>query len=1056
MDKLKFPFILFVVGLVLGLPSARLEGRESRIKFDRILVSHGLSQSSIQVIIQDSRGFMWFGTEDGLNKYDGNRFTVYRNDPENPLTLGDNEIVSLCEDAGGTLWIGTNNGLDCFNREKETFSHFRRDREDKHSLGSSYVTGILEDSAGTLWVGTNGGGLCRMNREKKGRITFTRYLYSEKEKNCIASDTIWVMHESPLQPGVLWVTTFDGLSKLSQNKDGKVVFENFVHDPKDPRSLSQNNLISICEDKDGLLWLGTASGGVCTFDRNSKLFTHYIHNPGDSSSLSSNNACRVFTDADNNIWVGTYSGGLNKFLRGKNEFIHFKNEPLDPQSLSQNDVFSIYQDRSGVMWVGTVVGLNKFSSSSNRFAHYRNAPTDPDSIQSNDVWALYEDSAGSLWAGTVDGLFRMVRNKAGKETFSRSKLMTFGDANGLANGSISAIYEAPSEPGVLWVGSSDGLSRMEINGKKRFTNYKYRKGQPGIASKEVACIFEDRDTDLWVGTLNGLTRMRRDPRDKKKFSFDNYVYIPKDTTSLYGYEIKKIIQDRNGTLWLASDYGISSIYTDKEGKVRFKNYFHDPKKPKGLCNNQVFALCEDRAGILWVGTNQGLNRFDPSTGVFQHYLEKHGLANDVIYGVLEDKKGNLWLSCNKGLMKFNLLTGHIRNYDMQEGVQSNEFNGGVYFKGKSGRMYFGGINGFNAFFPDRLRDNDIIPPIVLTDFQVFTQSAAFGPDLRLTKHINEVSRIVLSHRDYVFSLEFASLDYHIPAKNRYAYMLEGFEDDWNYCGKRRFATYTNLDPGDYVFKVKGTNNDGIWNKNGISIKVRIVPPFWKTHWFRLAMVVFLSGIVFFIYKLRVRNIQQQRVKLQQLVDKRTEELRAANNQLERLAEEDGLTGLYNHRTFIEKLDKECRIAERRKHSVSLIMLDVDFFKIYNDSYGHQAGDECLARLGELLRETVKRPSDFSVRYGGEEFVVVLPDTGLEGAIHVAQGFKKALAEAAIPFDQSCLSDRVTVSMGVSTFLPSDEYTSSILILSADTALYQAKSGGRNRIFVFNTDNAVES
>ncbi|MCP4150772.1 MAG: diguanylate cyclase, partial [bacterium] len=1005
-----------------------LEAQKSRLKFSHIKVSDGLSQSSVQTILQDRNGFMWFGTQDGLNKYDGYTFTVYRRAPDNPASLVDNDVLSLCEDRSGTLWVGTRNGLSAFNHQQETFTSFRRKKKKKNWLLSNEIAVIFEDSSATLWLGTNNGGLCKVERNKSGKTQFISYKHEKKNPQSLACDTIWAIYEAPFEPGVLWVGTHEGLSRLSHDKDGNVVFDNYYHDPKAPGSLSNNCVVAILEDRKGTLWIGSDGGGLDSFDRNSKKFTHYANRPEDPGSISSSKVWHIFEDLEGTLWLGTYGGGLNRFDLASQRFVHYKNDPQDHSSLARNEIWTIYQDRSGVIWVGTDIGISKFLPSADRFHHYRRDTNDPGSLKDNDIWALSETRKGTLWVGTGSGLFRLDKSKPGQEVFVHYKANPDA-ANSLPSNEIQAMCESQLEAETLWIGTYGGLSRLKLkpNGKTVITNFTHEKGNPNsLIHDQIYCLLEDRSHDLWIGTYAGLSRLKQ---ENGTVTFLNYKYEMKKKNGLVYSETQALYQDRSDSLWIGTSGGLSRMYTDPRGKTKFNNYRYSPKKPGSLCSDNISAIYEDSAGVLWIGTDQGINRFNREKKTFTHYWEKHGLSNSMIYGLLEDKRGHLWISTNKGLSVFNTQRMTFKNYDERDGVQSNEFNLGAYFKNTSGRMYFGGINGFNAFYPERIIDNPNIPQLAITDFQIFAQSVkpGPGPGARLNTHINTARELVLSYKDHVFSFEFAALDYRIPGKNLYAYKMENFDSNWNYTGNRRFAGYTNLDHGEYVFRVKGSNNDGTWNDKGISMKITIVPPFWKTLWFRTLVSLFLMALVYFLYKMRVKNIQSQKIRLQKLVDQQVEELKEANLELNRLAREDDLTQIYNHRTFMELLEKECKLAERNNLPVSIIMVDVDFFKIYNDSYGQRAGDDCLVRLAAILKNSVKRPSDFVARYGGAEFVVVIPGTDIDGVIYIARQIKKKIREAAIPFEKSVCSDYVTTSMGVSTFVPSKEYSSSILL-----------------------------
>ena len=888
--------------------SEYLYGQERDIKFECISLEQGLSQSSVYCILQDRKGFMWFGTEDGLNKYDGYEFTVYKPSPGAPHSLSNNYIFTLYEDREGVIWVGTRyGGVNKFDPAKEIFTPYQHDLNNPNSLSDDNISFIFEDQGGALWIGTRYGGLNRFDRDTK---TFTRYQNDPDDSYSLSHNNAFCIHED--RSGVLWVGTGDGgLNKLvlpvpsysGSEAEGlnpqKDRFIHYTHDPNNPHSLSHNTVAVIHEDESGIFWIGTWGGGLNKFDREKETFVHYKHDPNDPNSLSNDYVYKIYEDKSGVLWIGTFGGGLNKlvlpvpsssgseaegFETKKETFTHYRNDPNDPNSLSNDQVLSIYEDRSSLLWIGTRGGgICKFDPSKRKFAHYQRNPDDPNSLSQNNIYAICDDleEMGSvIWIGTRDrGLNKLVLSKA--EGFNREK-QTFTlychDPTNTNTLSLDNIYVIEKDrTGILWIGAyGGGLNKFDPE-NEIFTHYRNDPDDANSLSRDrIFAICQDKKGVLWIGTEDGgLNRF-----DPEKESFVCFKNDSDDPNSLADNTVRAIYESSIETdpiLWIGTHGGLDKFDIKKS---HFTHYRNDPTSLNSLSNNRVLSIHEDKSGTLWIGTGGGgLNKFDIEDETFRHYREKDGLPNEVIYGILEDDHGYLWLSTNNGLSKFNPRMETFKNYDVRDGLQSNEFNSGACYKSQSGEMFFGGINGFNVFHPDSIRDNLHIPPIVFTKFQIFNQSVKIGVDSPLQQNIADTKEITLSYKDDVFSFEFASLDYHIPERNHYAYMMEGFEDDWNYVGTRRFATYTNLDPGRYVFRVKGSNNDGVWNEDGVSLKIKIVPPFWRTWWFRIILVALVGGTIFGWYENRIRSIKVQRKKLEIQVAERTKELAAKTQEL---------------------------------------------------------------------------------------------------------------------------------------------------------------------------------
>jgi diguanylate cyclase (GGDEF)-like protein len=1003
-------------------------GKNLISQFTHLLPEDGLSQNQIFSIIQDNRGFIWIGTLDGLNKFNGYTCKIIKKDPLRELTLSDNNILSMCVDNNGIIWIGTEGGgLNRLDPVTEKFKVFKNNRSDPSSLPNDFVRVIYTDSTGFLWIGTDGGGLCRLDPVSGKFHPIPLYGQDAGDKNKNYIKAIAQDYE-----GDLWVGTAGGLLQIDI-KTEKI--ECYNHRLDDPHGLSHNLVEALLIDKKGTLWVGTFNG-LNRLVKDNKTF-EYIHlNNGISPDIRSPQISSLFEDSQGQIWIGTNGNGLHQISQKQEIITHYTLDLTDPESLSDNNINTIFEDKSGVLWFGTERGVNKLSARRKVFNNVKNRPLDENSLSDNGVWNIFEDHQGTLWVGTEFGLNQMDTKRGTFKKFFHEP----DNPNSLSHNTVRAIFEDSNQN--LWIGTDGGGLNLYDRRKNKFSSYKSVPGDPkSISSNQLRYIYEDKAHSLWIGTVDGGLNLWN-PIEK---NFTVYLNDPADPDSLGNNNVYTILEDSKGIFWVGTLGGLS--YLDrKTGK--FKTFRHTISDPHSISDNGIGCVFEDSKHNLWIGTDRGINLFNRENDTFSSYTMADGLPNDFIYGILEDNQGYLWLSTNRGLSRFNVRTRSFRNYDYYDGLQGQEFNAGAYLKSKDGTLYFGGLNGFNYFLPGQLKDNIFIPPVVLTAFRKFNIPSNLG------KVVSEVEKIKLSYKDNSFSFEFAALDYNAPEKNQYMFKMDGFDSDWQMNGNQRHTTYTNLDPGVYTFRVKGSNNDGVWNESGFAVQIEITPPFWKYSWFKIVVLILASGALLFFYRSKIRKIKKQTRRLEKLVSERTQQLQAANAELERLAKEDGLTGIANFRTMQNYLSVEIKRSQRSKEPISFIMLDVDHFKIYNDEYGHLAGDECLIKLARILDSTVNRPSDLVARYGGEEFAIILPNTDVQGAIFIAGKIKGNIMKAKIPFTKAPKTSFLTASLGVATFIPSKKMETTSLISAADQALYKAKNKGRNRIHIYNTDETL--
>lgn len=839
-------FGIIILGL-LGIAS----GRSDSIRFKHISLDDGLSQNSVFCILQDSKGFMWFGTQDGLNKYDGYNFTIYKREPGNRNSLNGARVNALCEDPSGILWIGTDSGLNRFDPRTETFYRYRTTPNTPDGLNNPTINALCPDRRGALWIGTNGGGLSRLTHEPGGKETFTHFKGTPGYAASQGGDFVTSIIED--QSGTIWAATFGGLIKFDPASEA---FTCFRHSSDDPNSLNSNRLTVVYEDRSGLLWIGTNGDGLNIFDRKNGTFVHYPAEPDVPGGLGSGVIYCIHEDQSGVLWVGTLQGGLNRFDKRSESFTRFSRNPRDPYSLSNNSITTIYEDRSRILWMGTPGGgLNKFDRD-HKFDHYKADPDNPAGLSDSFAYAILEDRSGILWIGTSDaGLDKFDRRK---DTVTNYRWDP-NDPGSLGANLVRAVYEDSS--GVIWVGTwGAGLNKFNRE-TETFTRYTSDPFDPrSLSGNLIITILEDRKGRFWVGTLGGglnrfdretgtSTRYRHDPANLQSLS-DDLVYCLYESPS------------EPGIIWIGTRSGGLNRFDPDEGT--WERFRENPDDPRSLSSNDIVSLLEDSSGTFWVGTyGGGLNKLiRKKKGRWEcvRYTEKNGLVNNAIYGVLEDPEGCLWISSNRGLTRFDPKTETFKNYTPADGLQGNEFNGGAYFKSKRGEMFFGGLNGVNAFFPSKLlRKNPYVPPVVITTLKLFNNPvpvARASDESPLREALPWAEELRLSYKQNVLSFEFAALDFTTPGSNQYAYKMEGFDEDWVYTGSgHRLASYTNLAPGEYVFRVRGSNNDGIWNEEGASLRVMITPPYWATWWFRSFLAFAVIGLVFIWYRRRLKNVR---------------------------------------------------------------------------------------------------------------------------------------------------------------------------------------------------------
>lgn len=832
------------------------------IRFEQISLEEGLSQSVVNAILQDSQGFLWVGTDDGLNRYDGYNFKIYKPDSNNPFSISDRTITAIIEDEKGFLWIGTRaGGLNRYDPITGQFTHYFANSANAKSIASNQISDLALDETG-LWIGTNRG-LDYLDFESN---SFTHY--NDTTNSPIKLSNINITDILKASSGLLWVGTINGgVTVLDQKQN---TFTVYSYDKNDVRSLSHNRVLSLAEGENGEIWVGT-SNGLNQFIPLGNYFVRYRNSKSSITSLAGNIVYSIFFDSSGSVWVGT-NNGLDRLDTLTKQFAHHQAQANISNSLSSNDVFTIYEDASGVLWIGTYGGgLNKYNRQQDRFAYYRHNPNNPNSLSSNFIFPILADDKGMIWIGTLDnGLNRFDPRRKTFVTYQHnpSSLST------LDNNTVISLFE--DKNGVLWVGTGSALNRYNASANT-FSSYQPTEMISADNTRfSVFCMYEDSEQNFWVGSSGGLLLFDREDNIFTQYQSEG---SPRGS-GLSNIKINAILEDKEQNLWIGtSDNGLKRLNLKND---EITSYGYDPEYGSALKSNTILSMYQDSKGRLWVGTHGGgLSLYNPQDDAFTHFTENEGLPNNVIYGILEDEAGNLWLSTNFGISKFNPEKKIFRNFTANDGLQSNEFNQNAFAKDKNGLMYFAGINGLNVFEPQEIVDSAYAPKIALTSLTL--DGETFTNNERTIEHLETIT---ITYPQDSFEFEFSAFAFEQPAKNQYAYMLKDFDADWINIGTQHNGRYTNLSGGTYTLLLRGSNSDGVWSEQTQAIKVIVVPPYWETWWFRALLVLFAGAVITGGLRWRVKSVENRNRELERLVRKRTLDLEKRNTEIEALYQAD--------------------------------------------------------------------------------------------------------------------------------------------------------------------------
>ena len=816
------------------------------VKFDHLTVEDGLSNGAVYAILQDSRGFMWFGTRFGLNRYDGLEFKVFGHDPKNPNSLPGYQVTAICEDWTGAIWVGTfNGGLAKFDRKTEQFTNYFQDSADPNTISSNFITAIYEDSQQNLWVGTENG----LNKYNRNQNSFITYYHDPVDSQSICDNRITSFCEIP--SGTLWIGTKSGsLIKIDLKSS---FIENLQDNPFRPTKAATNIITSLVGDpNENILWVTMFPIGLIKVKLNNMEINFYRISTDDPNMASTNGLFSSVMDENGNLWMGSVDG-VTFFNPTREEYVYNRFDEYNPFSVSDYVIQKTYIDNQGILWVGTASkGVDKFNPKRLRFDHIKQSEKNPEGFQGTNVFSFDEDKEGLIWIGAtpkgtnrfdpISGTFKYYQSDdSDPEVWSRNYVK-------------QVLVDHYNK---IWIGTfAAGLFELDPI-TENINHYRHVPDQPrSISDNDIYALYETMDGTLWVGTQGGgLNRFNRESG-----SFTHFTHDPSDTLSISSNDIYVIFEDHSGTLWIGTaDGGLNRYEPLSES---FTALLVSDENRNSISSNCVLSLFEDARNNLWIGTRSGgLNKLNPDRKTFSILDLGDEPSNLEIASILQDDDGFLWLGTTNGILKADPDSGLVNSYHVKDGLQSSQFYYSSSLKDSRGYFYFGGVNGFNRFHPDSIVNNNHLPPVVITDFKINYEEVPIGlrDDGRiiLKESITQTKELTLTHNDKTVSFTFAALDYSDPARNRFAYYLEGFDDNWIQAGFRRFVTYTSLAPGQYTFQVKASNNDGVWNHKGVSLAITVLPPFWKTWWFILCEILLLGAIVSAGFFMRLRAVEKR-------------------------------------------------------------------------------------------------------------------------------------------------------------------------------------------------------
>lgn len=983
------------------------------------LESLGPESQAILSLLQDRQGFLWIGTvEGGLFRYDGHSAVRYANDPADPASLPGGRVSTLFGDAKGRIWVGTDEGLARYDPSHNSF--VRHLPPGSHSR-ERIVRRIISDGGQGLWIGS-WGGLQHFDPDT-GR--FERHQANPLLPGALARNDINAVAAD--DKGGVWAATWPG--GLDYRAPGQSAFQHLRVDTPERPDAKLNDVRALLHDPGGQLWIGT-DAGIVVWQSGTPWSTRR-HLDGPSGRVNN-----FDLDSTGAIWVSTRTEGLQRWDAGARRGQSYRHRAEDSHSLPSNSINAALEDRSGTLWVASFTdGVSRANIGNYGFERILPRDVSPNGAHSsNFVRSLGAAPQGRIWLGVDDGLILF-------DPASRSLVRHYrADARrpgALGHNSIYSLYQQPDGP--LWVGTSKGLDRLDRQDGP-FTPVRF----DTPANNFINTVVPGRGGVLWLGTGGSL--IRYDPAGGAP---QFYAHDDANPASRGADDASAVLEDSQGRLWVGGFYRGGGLDLLDRASGNFLHYRHNAADPRTLSNDKITSLYEDMYGSVWIGTARGLNRMTPTRDgkvAFRRYLEPGSPGPIQIEAIQSDRTGILWISTVKGLSRLDPSSGVFTHYSADDGLTEGLYLGSST-RGTDGTLYYGGSTGITVVNPALPLRAPSPPQAAITDIRIFERSLnqlPRPPDVTLRGDVTAPQSLTLPWSASVLAIEFAALHYAGPRHNSYAYRLEGFDEAWVRADARHpVASYTNLYPGSYRFHLRASSNKGLESEE-IVLPIVVTPPFWQTWWFRTgaALLTLLLGAL--AYRARVRRLTRHAHRLEALVAVRTEELEQSNRKLQALSATDGLTGLANRRSFDEAFAREWARALRNGTPLAVAMVDVDFFKLYNDHYGHQAGDDCLRQVAAALGASVQRATDLAARYGGEEFILIAPATSCADALTIAERSRAALATLALAHARSPLG-HVTISIGVAAVVPAQDKRAAALLLAADQALYRAKAGGRNRV-----------
>ncbi len=993
-------FTLFLAPLTHAIDSAQWE-------IHPVLVEDGLPDSTVFSIVQDRTGFIWFGTTNGIARYDGYEFRLFQHDPNNIQTISSNNAGNLFVDSRNRLWIGTfGGGLNRIDLNSGELTVFPYTGDTDEIRVSENVQTLFEDRDGTVWIGTANG---LFNITSDDRISF--YGHDPDDTSSLSHPRVWDILQAT--DGSYWVGTSNGLSQL---KPGQTGFTNHYLPAEIQTEDSADEFRTLLQDRSGNIWIGSSTG-LHSFDPVSQEFRRYT--PHDSgikiNRIESIQAGRMLIATNN----GVYDFDMNRRVFGRDE-----NDNSIWHIFPDRDIRDILKDESGLLWLSTrYSGVLKIDISGNPITHHnRYLADDPDHLKFKRVWAIEKDIDGTLYLGTAEGV--VMKTASGE--YERV-LMADGD---VIPGVIRSMHKAADDG--LWIGSTRGLFYRDKQSGET-TEVPAPFDLVGLSPTNIYAIEETRSGEIWLGLFNyGVLRWQPDSGVAELIQ--DY-----DQGTLTYLNVRAVYEDSLGTIWIGTSLGGLFRYDPASGDIRV--YIHDPKNPDSIAANRVRTIHEDTSGRLWVATFKGLDQYNRQSGKFSHVTTGDGLLSNSIQSILEDSEEILWIGTQFGISRFDPETRDIINFGASFGIQNQGLNARSALIDEKDHLYFGSVNGYYDFSQDHVAYvNPYNPPVTITDIYINNLPLEF-------ERVVQVPEVLeLNHQARELAIEFSALDYKSPDQNRYLFRVSGLYDDWIDASKTRRLIMSGIEPGEYRVEIKGSNSDGRWSEQQVGLSIQVSPAWWDRGWVKSLLTLAVVLLVLAFYKYRTFNIRRRNQELEREVACRTADLQRLNEQLAASADTDYLTGLPNRLAFIRSFS-ELRDALDTEHiPICVVLADVDHFKQINDEYGHEAGDAVLKQVGTLFK-TILREEDMVARWGGEEFAFYLVDTDERQAWEITERIRESMQNLAILYQKESI--QLTATFGICQYHP--DMSLEACIRRADDSLYKGKSRGRNIVVVHKED-----